>query len=375
MQNVSYNPLTDDRATPRPPASEAFNLTYAYYGDDDPRAVAEAIGVEQSIEFPLPYVRSAAILEHVVPQCLSIDPHPAQAFCRIVLSYNPAVAGPDLVQCLNVLFGNIGMKEDIKLIGIEIPAGMMHGRGPRFGVSGIRSLTGVGPEAPVLASALKPMGLSPRALAHVAADFVSRGIHVIKDDHGISDQAFAPFDERVRAVGEAIGNANARHGMRTLYAPNLSAPIDMLFDRAHMAKEAGAGALMIAPGLVGFDVIRALRADNSLNLPILAHPSFLGPLALNPRQGLSYGITFGWLPRFAGADITIFPNHGGRFAFAQADCHSIFDAALTQAMPCLPCLPSPAGGMRTDKIPAIQADYGTADFMALIGGDMYAKWA
>lgn len=372
LNHMNYNPLCDAQPLGRPEDCDSLVLTYRYYGED-PEAFARDIAVEQSIEFPVKYVRAEAILTHIVPRILSI--RPVSGATEIRLSFDPAVAGPDLVQFLNVLFGNISMKFDVRLVDISMPESMFVQRGPRFGVEGIRALTHAGADAPVLASALKPMGLTTRAFAHVAASFVERGMHLIKDDHGLADQAFAPFKERVRAVSEAVSEANAKYGRHTLYAPNISGPVEHLMARAHFAKEAGAGALMVAPGLMGFDAIRALRQDASLSLPILAHPSFLGMCALNPRQGISYGIAFGTLNRYAGADVVIFPNHGGRFAFTLDDCREIFEAALSPHAQMKRALPAPAGGMKAENIQAIADTYQTQDFVALIGGDMYRPWA
>ncbi|MBQ8037384.1 MAG: ribulose 1,5-bisphosphate carboxylase large subunit [Proteobacteria bacterium] len=367
-----YNPLCDVEPLRRPEDENSLKLTYHYFGEE-PEEFARDIAVEQSIEFPVKYVRAREIMSEIVPRVQSI--RPIASGYEIRLSFNPEVARPDFVQFLNVLFGNISMKFDVKLVDIEFPSCMFVDRGPRFGVEGIRALTHAEACAPVLASALKPMGLTARAFAQIASSFVERGMHLIKDDHGLADQSFAPFEARVRAVSEAVAEANAKYGRHTLYAPNISGPVETLMARAHFAKEAGAGALMVAPGLMGFDAIRALRQDATLSLPILAHPSFLGMCALDPRQGLSYGIAFGTLNRYAGADVVIFPNHGGRFAFTLQDCREIFEASLAPCVGMKRALPAPAGGMKVGNIPEIADTYQTQEFVALIGGDMYRPWA
>lgn len=366
-----YNPLFDAHVEARPEDDDSLILTWAYYGRD-PESFARDIAVEQSIEFPACYVRSEEILNNIVPRILSIEQN--EGFSRIRMSFNPEIAGPDFVQLLNVLFGNVSMKNDVKLIDIEFPSCLTRGRGPRFGVDGIRRLTRALPDHPVLASALKPMGLSIRAFCTVAERFVEMGMHIIKDDHGLANQTFAPFEQRVREVSEAVALANQKYGRSCIYAPNISGPSDEILDRAKFAKECGAGALMAAPGLMGYDVIRAL-CDAEIGLPILSHPSFLGMYAVNPMQGLTHAIAFGTLNRLAGADVIIFPNHGGRFAFSESACRSIFDASLHGKLDVPPSLPAPAGGMKVENIDRIAQNYGTNDFAALVGGDMYRQWA
>ena len=63
-------------------------------------------------------------------------------------------------------------------------------------------------------SALKPQGVPPARLAQLAEQFARGGIDFIKDDHGLADQAYSPFAERVAAVAGSVG--------RTRYVPSLS---------------------------------------------------------------------------------------------------------------------------------------------------------
>jgi ribulose-bisphosphate carboxylase large chain len=82
---------------------------------------------------------------------------------------------------------------------------------------------------------------------------------------------------------------------------------------------------------------------------------------------MDHGVLLGTLFRLMGADISIFPNVGGRFAYSADDCARIRDSlraplgGLRQAWPC------PAGGMRMNNIENMAADYG-ADAVFLVGG-------
>ena len=115
---------------------------------------------------------------------------------------------------------------------------------------------------------------------------------------------------------------------------------------------------MVAPGLTGWDTLRMLAEDDALALPILSHPAWLGTFAISPEQGVAHHVIFGQLPRLAGADATIFVNHGGRFAFTRDDCRGIV-AATEQPMGQLrPIFPIPAGGMTLDRLPEMAEFYG-----------------
>ncbi len=66
------------------------------------------------------------------------------------------------------------------------------------------------------------MGLPVEALAALAATFARAGIDVVKDDHGLADQAFAPFEPRVRACQAAVSQVAERTGRRTLLRARIS---------------------------------------------------------------------------------------------------------------------------------------------------------
>ena len=158
---------------------------------------------------------------------------------------------------------------------------------------------------------------------------------------------------------EAVARANRETGYRCLYVPNVTAPADRIVTRARQAKDWGAGGIMVAPGLAGWDTLRMLAEDDALALPILSHPAWLGTFAISPEQGVAHHVIYGQLPRLAGADATIFVNHGGRFAFSRDDCRGIVEATEQPMGQLKPIFPIPAGGMTLDRLPEMAEFYGT----------------
>jgi ribulose-bisphosphate carboxylase large chain len=75
--------------------------------------------------------------------------------------------------------------------------------------------------------------------------------------------------------------------------------------------------------------MRSLAEDEEVNLPIISHPAFLGTMVTSPENGFSHAVIFGQLQRLAGADISIYPNYGGRFGFTRAECESISKSCRT----------------------------------------------
>ena len=342
--------------------SDRIVVTYEVR-DHDPRHVAEAIRVEQTIEFPYD-LAPEWIQRDVVGHIESIDGS------TVRISYDPRVVAGDLVQLLNLLWGNVSLFPGVRVTDLSLPSEVLSGfRGPRFGVSGLRDLFDA-PDRPLVCTALKPMGLPVSELARSAATLAEAGFDVIKDDHGLANQEWAPWRERVHAVSEAVREASERAGTRSRYLPALNVPADRLFEAAHEANAAGAGGLLILPGLTGFDAMRAIAADDSIGLPIMSHPSFLGSHVVNAGQGLDHGILLGTVARLAGADISVFPNHGGRFSFSPEQCLDVHERCTAPLGGLRATWPSPGGGMSLDRIPQMLDFYGI-DVALLIGGALY----
>ena len=74
-------------------------------------------------------------------------------------------------QLLNMLFGNTSLQDDVALIDVDMPSTFAERfGGPRFGIAGIREITGVH-DRPLTCSALKPQGLEPAQYAAIARTF------------------------------------------------------------------------------------------------------------------------------------------------------------------------------------------------------------
>jgi ribulose-bisphosphate carboxylase large chain len=211
------------------------------------------------------------------------------------------------------------------------------------------------------------MGSDSKSLAAMAKTLALAGFDMIKDDHSLANQPWALWEERVTLVARAVKEANEEIGGSCVYAPSLNLPFDRIMESAFKAKELGAGALLVLPGITGFDSLRTLAEDDELALPIQGHPAMLGSLVTSKSEGIAHGVVFGTLMRLAGADVSIFPNLGGRFSFTPEQCR---DIQLKSHQPLEHIKKSwiaPAGGMTIERIPEMVEMYGL-DTALLIGG-------
>jgi ribulose-bisphosphate carboxylase large chain len=235
--------------------------------------------------------------------------------------------------------------------------------GPNHGVQALRRRVGAEGHA-MTCGALKPQGLSPRALADLAGRLARGGLDFIKDDHGLANQVYSPFAERVHACAEAVREATAASGGRTRYIPSLSGNLDQLRSQLDTAVEAGIDTVLIAPMIVGLPALHTL-ARQYPGMAFMAHPAMAGASRLTPP------LLLGKLFRLLGADVVIFPNYGGRFGYSVGTCRRLADAALAPWEGLRPSLPAPAGGMTLERVPEMLDFYGP-DVMLLIGGDLLA---
>jgi S-methyl-5-thioribulose 1-phosphate isomerase len=353
-------------------SGERFTVHYRLLAGNEAeaRTIARGICLEQTVEVPAELLAEDDIRAHVVGRIEMLEPVAPSRY-DVAISYAVECAASELTQLLNVIFGNTAMQPGIRVLRFDLPSSFLQQfRGPRFGRDGIRALLGVSGR-PLLGTALKPMGLPAADLADLAYKLALGGIDIIKEDHGLTDQPFAPFSERVPRCAEAVERASRLTGYRSLYVPNVTAPVDQIVSRARQARGWGAGGIMVAPGLVGWDLMRVLAEDDALALPILGHPAWLGTFAISADHGVAHRVIYGQLPRLAGADGMVFVNHGGRFSFSPADCRGIVDAAGHAMGSLKPIFPIPAGGMDLGRLPEMAAFYGR-EAVFLIAGGLYA---
>jgi len=327
--------------------------------ESESRVRAEALAAEQSVEMPVTAISDAHVLTDILASVEAIRPHAGEF--DVVLGIAPATTGNEAGQLMNMLFGNCSLQPEVELVDVEFPHGYADTfAGPRFGIEGIRALVGAG-SRPLCCTALKPQGLAPDRLASLAHTFALAGIDIIKDDHGIADQAYAPFAARVPAVQRAIEQANRATGGKAIYAPTFSGGPRALASQVKVAREHGVKIALVSPMLIGLPAFVDLQEE--LALPVLAHPALAGAVRVAPA------VLLGKLFRLFGADATIFPNHGGRFSFGKATCMAITEAARAPWHNLRASLPVPAGGMTVERVPEMIAGYGN-DTMLLIGGGL-----
>jgi ribulose-bisphosphate carboxylase large chain len=339
-------------------------LAVTYHVRSDAASIearAQAIAVEQSVEMPLEAIDEPAVLREIVGEVQSIEPLDDDRFAvRIGLA--AATISNDAGQLLNMLFGNTSLHDDVVLHDVTFPAEPAAAfGGPRHGIAGLRQRVSAHRRA-LTCSALKPQGLSAERLAVLAERFARGGIDYIKDDHGLADQEYSRFAERVKACAAAVARATQATGHPTRYVPSLSGDLNAMRRQVSLACALNIDSVLLAPLIAGFANMQALVAEFP-DIAFLAHPSLGGAARIAPA------LLIGTLFRLIGADAVIFPNFGGRFGYSPDTCRHLADNARAPRDGLRPSLPVPAGGMTLQRTPELLDFYG-ADAMLLIGGNL-----
>jgi len=328
--------------------------------------ISQEIALEQTVEVPAECIPTAFIRENIVGQVLEISPlDQKKQIYLVVIGYSPDITAYQIPQFLNLFFGNISLKNFIRIVNVTLPDEFLsHFSGPNYGIEGIRRILGVY-DRPLAATALKPMGSEPARLAAMAEAFALGGGDIIKDDHGLADHTFCSFEERVCLCQAAIERANMRTGRQTLYFPNLLGSPEQLEAQVEFAIRHGVRGVLISPFLVGPDMLRHL--SEKYKLIFMAHPAFTGTHFHDRVHGITPAVLLGTIFRLLGADISVFPNSGGRFGFRAEECIELSNALQKPFGIFKPAFPAPAGGMQLNSINIMAEQYGS-EAIYVIGG-------
>ena len=342
----------------------------AVYEVPGPAAEAEklaaAISLEETVEVPADFPLPPFIREHIVGRAGPVAPAPNGRF-RVEVDFPAALASGRIGTLLNLVFGNASIWPGVKLVDVVWPESFLaEFKGPNYGVDGLRRMLKA-EGRPLLATALKPGGSSNAVLAETAAAFARGGGDIAKDDQNIVDASFSAFKSRVSAIAEAVERENDRAKRLCLYLPHLAGPQQELDARLKFVLKLGLRGVLVCPAILGLDEVRRLAAKNEALF--MAHPAFSGAFYADRTHGIETSFYLGTLMRLIGADITVFPNAGGRFAFTPEECRAVAERSRAPLGELVPAWPAPGGGMRLDNAAGMGRDFGV-DAVWLVGGSL-----
>jgi len=207
-------------------------------------------------------------------------------------------------QFFSSICGNIFGMSDVKELRLEDcyfpPEYTKSFKGPKFGIKGVRKITGV-KNRPLVGTIVKPkLGLNAKEHAKVAYNAWLGGCDIVKDDENLTSMTFNAFRKRVDLTIKMRNKVEQETGETKVYMPNVTAETLEMLERAKYVKKAGGRYAMIDILAAGFSAVQSLRKAD-LGLVIHAHRAGHAALTRNKNHGISM-LVLAKLARLVGCD-------------------------------------------------------------------------
>jgi ribulose-bisphosphate carboxylase large chain len=273
-------------------------------------------------------------------------------------------------QFLSGVAGNVfSMKivRNLRLYDVDFPKEYVDAfQGPRFGVQGIRKITGIR-NRPILGSILKPkIGLSALQHAKLSYKVFIGGIDLVKDDENLTDLSFSRFDQRVRDTLKMRNKAEKETGNKKLCVFNVTAQPDEMVKRAELVKRLGGRVVMVDLVSVGLDNVQMLRKRN-LGLIIHGHRAGHSMFTKSHKHGMSM-LVLAKLSRLAGIDQLHTGTVVGKMEGGKEDVVGIDDFLRSKWFGIKPTFPIASGGLYPNLTPSLYKIFGNDVVMNYGGG-------
>lgn len=159
---------------------------------------------------------------------------------------------------------DIDLIQKCRLIKLDLPHSVTkHFKGPKFGITGMRSFTGQY-EKPLFGGIVKPkIGMSPDTLVDMVKEMVEGGVDFIKEDEIMSNPYFCPLEKRV----ELISNYLAKQNRKVVFCHTINCDPHVLVDRVKMIHSLGGNGVHINVWS-GYGAYNSIR---NLDLPLYIH--------------------------------------------------------------------------------------------------------
>ena len=253
----------------------------------------------------------------------------------------------------------------MRLLDVFFPTNLLKNfKGPKFGIPGIRELTGV-KDRPLSLHIVKPkMGMTPEQVANQVYQTAMGGADLCKDDEMTSDVYNINYLDRIHAVNKQLEKAEAKTGKHVLYFCSITHEPGELVKRARKAVAEGARGLLICYS-AGLGALREVAEDPRVNVPIFLHASHM--IAAQPR--IAWPV-FAKLCRLCGADMMLTPTYWSSIPMV-----SMEEGLRTAQVKLAPLghirqtFPMPCAGVYPGLAPILVGEYGP-DIIIPAGGGM-----
>ncbi len=271
---------------------------------------------------------------------------------------------------LSSIAGNVFGLEDVanlRLNDITFPEELISSfKGPKYGIQGVREITGVYGR-PLVGTIVKPkLGLVVRDHAKVAYDSWLGGCDVVKDDENLSSQKFNPFEERVIETIEQRDRAESETGEKKVYLINVTAEVELMKKRAQFVEDVGGRYMMIDILTTGWSSLQTMR-DAGFKLIIHAHRAGHAAYTRSHVHGINM-VVLARVSRLLGVDQLHVGTAVGKMAETKDEVLANKDACVEPMGDIKPVLPVASGGLHPGMVPKLVEYFGNDTVIQAGGG-------
>ena len=266
------------------------------------------------------------------------------------------------------VFGLDALKH-LRVNDIQFPRELAESfRGPKYGVDGVREITGV-KDRPLVGTIIKPkLGLNTEDHAEVAYNAWFGGCDIVKDDENLSSQSFNTFKDRVVKTLEMRDKAEEETGEKKVYLVNVTAPTSILLERSNFVKDQGGRYIMIDIITCGFSTVQQLR-EQDLGLVIHAHRAGHAAFTRSPQHGINMSV-IAKVSRLLGVDQLHVGTAVGKMSETREEVETNIKALTEPMYSVKPVLPVASGGLHPGMVPELMDIFG-GDFVIQAGGGIH----
>jgi ribulose-bisphosphate carboxylase large chain len=271
---------------------------------------------------------------------------------------------------LSSVAGNVFGLEDIealRLNDIHFPEELARSfKGPKYGIQGVRDLTGVY-DRPLVGTIIKPkLGLITKDHAQVAYESWLGGCDVVKDDENLSSQRFNPFEERVIETLEARDRAESETGEKKVYLINVTAEMEEMKRRAEFVEDHGGRYMMIDILTTGWSSLQAMR-DLDFKLLIHAHRAGHAAFTRSHRHGINM-VVIAKVARLIGVDQLHVGTAVGKMSETREEVLENIHACKEPMYGIKQTFPVASGGLHPGMVPKLVEIFGKDTVIQAGGG-------
>ncbi len=271
---------------------------------------------------------------------------------------------------LSSIAGNVFGLEDVanlRLNDITFPKELINSfKGPKYGIQGVREITGVHGR-PLVGTIVKPkLGLVVRDHAKVAYDSWLGGCDVVKDDENLSSQKFNPFEERVIETIEQRDRAKSETGEKKVYLINVTAELEVMKKRAQFVQDVGGRYMMIDILTTGWSSLQTMR-DVGFKLIIHAHRAGHAAYTRSHVHGINM-VVLARVSRLLGVDQLHVGTAVGKMAETKDEVLANKEACVEPMGDIKPVLPVASGGLHPGMVPKLVEYFGNDTVIQAGGG-------